>query len=52
MQGAEAQDLGDRVSIRSGNPLNIAFFEHETIYILYNSPTVTPQAFTNWPNGE
>jgi hypothetical protein len=35
-----------------GNPLNVAFFEHETIYIVYDSPNVTPRAFTNWPNGE
>lgn len=36
----------------TGNPLNIAFSEHETIYILYNSPKVTPAPFTHWINGE
>ena len=36
----------------TGNPLNITFSEHETIYILYNSPKVTPTPFTKWINGE
>ncbi len=36
----------------TGNPLNIQFSEHETIYILYNSPNVTPKPFTAWISGE
>ena len=39
-------------TVVTGNPLNIKFTEHETIYILYNSPNVTPQAFTKWLPGE
>ena len=36
----------------TGNPLGIKFTERETIYILYNSPNVTPQPFTKWLPGE
>lgn len=36
----------------TGNPLNIKFSEHETIYILYNSSNVNPQPFTQWIAGE
>lgn len=36
----------------TGNPLDIKFSEHETIYILYNSPQVTPKPFTKWLPGE
>ena len=39
-------------TVVKGNPLNIAFSEHETIYILYNSPNVTPTPFTNFLPGE
>jgi len=36
----------------TGNPLDIKLSEHETIYILYNSPNVTPTPFTKWLAGE
>lgn len=39
-------------TVVTGNPLNIKFSEHETIYILYNSPNVTPQPFTKFLPGE
>ena len=39
-------------TVVTGNPLNIQFSEHETIYILYNSPNVTPKPFTTFPAGE
>ncbi|GEM_PF-940575 len=39
-------------TIVKGNPLDITFSEHETIYILYNSPNVTPTPFTNFLPGE
>ena len=39
-------------TVVTGNPLSIKFSEHETIYILYNSPNVTPKPFTKWIAGE
>lgn len=39
-------------TVYTGNPLNIKFSEHETIYILYNSPNVNTQPFTKWISGE
>ena len=39
-------------TVVTGNPLNIKFSEHETIYILYNSPNITPQPFTKFLPGE
>lgn len=39
-------------TVYTGNPLNIKFSEHETIYILYNSPNVNMQPFTKWIAGE
>lgn len=32
----------------SGNPLNLPLKAHYTVVILYNSPNVTPTAFTGW----
>lgn len=32
----------------TGSPLNMPLTVHETVVILYNSPNVTPTAFTNW----
>lgn len=45
-------DGNGQKTVYTGNPLNIPFSEHETIYILYNSPSVTPQPFTNFLPGE
>lgn len=39
-------------TVVTGNPLSIQFSEHETIYILYNSPNVTPKPFTAFLPGE
>jgi len=39
-------------TVVSGNPLNIKLTERETIYILYNSPNITPTPFTKFPPGE
>ncbi len=39
-------------TVVTGNPLGIKLTEHETIYILYDSPNVTPQPFTKWLPGE
>ncbi len=41
-------DANGKQTTYTGNPLNIKLAAHETIVILYNSPTVTPKAFTNW----
>ena len=32
----------------TGNPLNLPLKSHYTVVILYNSPTVTPKAYTAW----
>jgi hypothetical protein len=32
----------------TGNPLDIQLKAHETIVILYNSPLITPTAYTSW----
>lgn len=36
----------------TGNPLGIKFAEHETMYVLYNSPNVALKPFTQWLPGE
>jgi hypothetical protein len=45
-------DGNGKQTVVTGNPLDIPFSEHETVYILYNSPHVTPQPFTRWIAGE
>lgn len=39
-------------TVYTGNPLDIQFTAHQTIYILYNSPNVQPKPFTNFLPGE
>lgn len=41
-------DANGKLHPWSGNPLNLPLQAHETIVILYNSPNVTPTAYTNW----
>ena len=45
-------DGNGKKTVVTSNPLGVKLAEHETIYVLYNSPTVTPQAFTKWLPGE
>lgn len=45
-------DGNGKKTVVTGNPLDIKFTEHETIYILYNSPNVTPKPFTKFLAGE
>jgi hypothetical protein len=45
-------DANGKQTVVTGNPLDIRFTEHETIYILYNSPNVTPTPFKRWIAGE
>jgi hypothetical protein len=45
-------DGNGKKTVVTGNPLDIAFTPHETIYILYNSPNVTPKPFTQFLAGE
>lgn len=41
-------DANGKQTQYTGNPLDLQLKQHETIVILYNSPTITPKAFTNW----
>lgn len=41
-------DANGKQTQYKGNPMDIQLKAHETIVILYNSPNVTPKAFTNW----
>jgi hypothetical protein len=45
-------DANGKQTVVTGNPLNIQFTPHETIYILYDSPTIQPQQFKNFLPGE
>ncbi len=45
-------DENGKKTVVTGNPLGIKFTPHETIYILYNSPNVTPQPYTQFLAGE
>jgi hypothetical protein len=39
-----------KMTTYTGDPAQIALSAHETIVLLYNSPHVTPAAYTNWGN--
>lgn len=41
-------DGSGKVTTYSGNPHNLVLQDHQTIYVLYNSPNVTLTPFTNW----
>ena len=45
-------DENGKKTVVTGNPLSIKFTPHETIYILYNSPNVKPQPYTQFLAGE
>ncbi len=45
-------DENGKQTVVTGNPLDIQFTPHETIYILYDSPSVQPQQFKNFQPGE
>ena len=45
-------DANGKQTVVTGNPLNIQFTPHETIYILYDSPTIHPTQFKNFLPGE
>ncbi|MFI5274187.1 MAG: hypothetical protein ACHQ4H_14225 [Ktedonobacterales bacterium] len=44
----EVFDANGKLTKWTGNPLDIPLNAHNTVVILYNSPNVTPQAYTNW----
>lgn len=47
----ETVDGKGKVTSVTGDPWDIKLAPHETIYVLYNSPNVTPAPFTKWlPN--
>lgn len=41
-------DANGKLHPWTGNPLNLPLKSHETVVVLYNSPNVTPTAYTNW----
>ncbi|HEX8982502.1 MAG TPA: hypothetical protein VF792_07030 [Ktedonobacterales bacterium] len=43
-------DQNGVVTTYTGNPHNIPLQEHETIYVMYNSPNVQAKPFTDWLN--
>lgn len=43
-------DSNGNVATYTGNPRDIPLGDHETIYILYNSPNVAIKPFTDWAN--
>lgn len=43
-------DQNGVVTTYTGNPHNIPLTEHQTIYVLYNSPNVSVKPFTDWLN--
>jgi hypothetical protein len=45
-------DENGKQTVQTGNPLDIKFSPHETIYILYDSPNAQPQQFKNFLPGE
>jgi len=44
----EVFDSSGKLTKWTSNPLDLQLRAHETIVILYNSPNVTPQPYTNW----
>jgi hypothetical protein len=45
-------DANGKQTVVTGNPLDIKLSPHETIYILFNSPTIQPKQFTSFLPGE
>lgn len=43
-------DSNGNVATYTGNPHDIPLGDHQTIYILYNSPNVAVKPFTDWAN--
>lgn len=43
-------DASGAVTTYTGNPHDIPLKEHETIYVLYNSPNVAAKPYTDWLN--
>ncbi len=41
-------DASGKMVTYTGDPRAITFKDHETIAVMYNSPSVTPQAFNGW----
>lgn len=41
-------DSSGKMKQATSDPRTIGLDEHETVVVLYNSPNVTPKAFTNW----
>lgn len=46
----EVFDTNGKETTYTGNPYNLPLQEHDTIYILYNSPNVKPVAWNGWAN--
>lgn len=44
----EVFDASGKLTKYTRNPLSLPLQSHDTVVILYNSPNVTPSAFTNW----
>lgn len=44
----EVFDANGKLTKWTNNPIDLQIKSHETIVILYNSPNVTPQPYTNW----
>jgi len=45
-------DQNGKQTVVTGNPLDIQFTPHQTVYILFDSPNVQPQQFKNFLPGE
>jgi hypothetical protein len=41
-------DANGKMTTYTGNPRDLSLQEHETIYVLYNSPSVKPVAWDGW----
>lgn len=44
----DVYDANGKMSVYTGNPLNLKLQAHETVYLLYNSPHVRTAPFTQW----
>jgi hypothetical protein len=44
----DVYDASGKMSVYTGNPLDLKLQAHETVYLLYNSPHVRTAAFTQW----
>lgn len=47
----DVYDANGKMTVYTGNPLDLKLQAHETIYLLYNSPNVKTAPFTQW-NGD